>query len=413
VVQAALKNILEPIFEAGFNPNSYGFRPGKSVHGALEHVRKLLNSWSLRASSKTEVKLPYQWAIEGDIKGCFDNISHHELMENVRARIADNKINRLIPASLKAGVMSEGKFFRTQIGTPQGGILSPLLANIALDAIDKRYERHSWPRTQPTPLTSKTQIVARATGYRCNDKQRGKPVFNCIRYADDFIVFVSAPIGAEQSERAKTLAEKEKAELAGHLKDSMGLELSAEKTIVTPVTRSLDFLGHHAKVRWNPKYGWESVLLIPKAKSQKLRNEVKALFHYTTCNQSLESRLKRLNPLLRGWGYFYRHAFGAKKVFAAIDRYVWFTIYRWLMKKYSRPNKRKLNAMHGWRKQNSRMTRWRDGSLVPFELATISVHRFKHAWQHPPNFMATSTESPVRIERRTPGSEEGDTKTAS
>jgi RNA-directed DNA polymerase len=140
IVQAALKSILEPVFEADFFPVSYGFRPGKSVHGALEHLRLLLRPKPDKQGQ--EQPLPYQWVVEGDIKGCFDNINHHGLMERVRRRVVDPKVNRLIVAFLKAGIMSEGMFLRSDAGTPQGGILSPLLANIALSVIEERYERH-------------------------------------------------------------------------------------------------------------------------------------------------------------------------------------------------------------------------------------------------------------------------------
>ena len=132
VVQAAVKNIVEPIFEADFYPTSYGFRPGKSVHAALEHLRMLLRP--REAGPEARRRLPYQWAIEGDIKGCFDNIDHHALMVRVRQRVGDPKVNRLVLAFLKAGILSEAQFVRTESGTPQGGILSPLLANIALQA---------------------------------------------------------------------------------------------------------------------------------------------------------------------------------------------------------------------------------------------------------------------------------------
>lgn len=178
VVQAAMKNILEPIFEADFFPNSYGFRPGKSVHGAIQHLKQLLQPRKSDCSA-------YQWAIEGDIKGCFDNIDHHEVMNRVRRRIGDGKVERLVKAFLKAGILEEGQFLRTEVGTPQGGILSPLLANIALTAIEERYERHVWPRHTPTLRTEPKRIEARASGNRQADRRAGRPVLYPIRYADD------------------------------------------------------------------------------------------------------------------------------------------------------------------------------------------------------------------------------------
>jgi RNA-directed DNA polymerase len=183
IVQAAMKNILEPIFEADFYPVSYGFRPGKSVHGALEHLRMLLRPKQI--GSDAERRLPYQWAIEGDIRGCFDNISHGGLMTRIRRRIGDPKVCRLIMAFLKAGVMSAEQFSRTDFGTPQGGILSPLLANIALSVIEERYERHVWPRRTPTIRTEAAKILKRAADARANDREHGHPVCFPIRYADD------------------------------------------------------------------------------------------------------------------------------------------------------------------------------------------------------------------------------------
>jgi RNA-directed DNA polymerase len=109
VVQAATKQVLEPIFEAGFYPTSYGFRPGRSVRGALAHLKTLLLPRVMTRWKKAE-ELPFQWAIEGDIKGCFDHIDHHALMERVRRRIGDGKLNRLIVAFLKAGVLQRDHF---------------------------------------------------------------------------------------------------------------------------------------------------------------------------------------------------------------------------------------------------------------------------------------------------------------
>jgi retron-type reverse transcriptase len=122
------------------------------------------------------MRFPYQWAIEGDIKGCFDNIDHHGLMQRVRRRVGDAKVNRLVVAFLKAGVMSEEQFFRNSAGTPQGGILSPLLANIALSVIDERYERYAWPRRSPSLLHDKRKVQLRAGNNRNGDKRAGNVV---------------------------------------------------------------------------------------------------------------------------------------------------------------------------------------------------------------------------------------------
>jgi RNA-directed DNA polymerase len=210
VVQAALKNILEPVFEADFFPVSFGFRPGKSVHEALEHIRVLLRPKGDEHGPKRELQLPYQWVVEGDIKGCFDNIDHHGLMNRVRRRVSDPKVNRLIVAFLQAGILAEGNFVRSDAGTPQGGILSPLLANIALSIIEERYERHVWPRRVAPTRRDSADPEHRAKNARKTDRRLGRTVVVPIRYADDFLLLIGVPPGPDQDERARKEAEKEK-----------------------------------------------------------------------------------------------------------------------------------------------------------------------------------------------------------
>jgi len=235
------------------------------AHGALEQLRLLMRPTD--KGTPNVRRLPYQWAIEGDIKGCFDNISHHGLMQRVRRRIGDAKVNRLVVAFLKAGVLAEEQFLRSDSGTPQGGILSPLLANVALSVIEERYERHVWPRRTPTLRTEDKRILLRANKARGTDRKRGLPIFYPVRYADDFIILVSVPPGPEQSERAEQAAHQEKAALAAYLKDELHLELSESKTLVTPVTRPMRFLGHHVRVRPHPRHRQLVVAtLIPRAR---------------------------------------------------------------------------------------------------------------------------------------------------
>lgn len=389
VVQAALKNILEPIFEADFCPISFGFRPGRSAHGALEYARMLLRP----KGPKSDKRLPYQWAIEGDIKGCFDNIDHHALMVRIRRRIGDGKVSRLVLAFLKSGVLAEGQFLRTDGGTPQGGILSPLLANIALCAIEERYERHVWPRCTPTLLTDQAAIAKRAQKARQFDRAQRRVVFMPIRYADDFIVFVSAPTGTEQSADAERAARAEKTAIAEALKSELNLDLSESKTLVTTVTTPLRFLGHHVRVRRHPGHGrWVSAALVPKERSHMLRERIKDMFRRSTVPSSLSDRLRHLNPVLRGWCNFYRYAWGAKRVFDSIDHYVWWTIYRWLRKKHPGTPMKELRKRYGWSLTGRGGLRWKDGDIRPFELARTRVQHFKLGWLKPPAFAITDGE---------------------
>jgi group II intron reverse transcriptase/maturase len=408
VVQAAVKNILEPIFEADFYPCSYGFRPGRSAHAALEELRKLLLPHHVETQDGVEVRLPYQWAIEGDIKGCFDNISHHGLMKRVRRRVGDAKVNRLVVAFLKAGILAEEQFLRSETGTPQGGILSPLLANIALSVIDERYERHSWPRRTPTLLLDARKVQLRAINNRRNDKRQvDRAVLVPVRYADDFIVLVSATPGPGQQEQAHHAALAEKAALAKVLKEVLNLELSETKTAVTPVTSPMRFLGHHVRVQRSPIYGWSSKCIIPKDRSKRVRSWVRERFGGDTRSASLKEHLDRLNPMLRGWSAYYRHAWGAKRVFAELDRHVWWTVYRWLRAKHVKVPMRRIYARYAWRKPGGRTWRWRDGDTTVFEMVRQRVERYRHAWMKTPAFASTSRESPVHNERCTPGSARG------
>jgi hypothetical protein len=314
----------------------------------------------------------------------------------------------LILAFLKSGVLSDEQPLRTDAGTPQGGILSPLLANVALSSLDERYERYVWSRTKPTVLADVEQIRRRARSAREWDHERGKTVMVPIRYADDFVILVSAPFGPGEDERARTAALNEKVALAGFLREQLGLELSEEKTLVTPVTTRIRFLGHHLLVRRrHPAQGGGLVLsnLVPKDSSHRLRERIKALFRTNTLGRSLADRLQHLNPLLRGWCNFYRHAWGAKRVLCAIDHYVWWTIFRWLRKKH-RASLSVLAKRYGQRRASGHGFRWHDQGVSVFEPSYVRVEKFQIGWLRPPSFVATM-ESPVHSERCTPGSEGG------
>jgi hypothetical protein len=304
-------------------------------------------------------------------------------MVRVRRRIGDSKVSRLVLAFLKSGILSEEQFVRTDAGTPQGGILSPLLANIALAAIEERYERYVWPRNRPTPLSDSAAIHRRAERARYYDKRVARPVFVPVRYADDFILLV----GASSDLNAEEAAHKEKAALAAALKEELSLELSEAKTFVTRVTMPLRFLGHNVRVRVHPGHGrLVSTAVIPKDRGHRLRERIKHLFRRSTTGGTLESRLKWLNPILRGWGNFYRHTWGAKKVFSQLDHYVHWTILRWMRKKHPRMGFKWLKARYGWRKPSGRMIRWHDGDTRVFKVASTPVSRFMLGWQRPPSF---------------------------
>ncbi len=363
VVQCAIKQIMEPLFEARFWHVSYGFRPGRGCHGALEHIRMAMRPRAKAEDGKRHA-LPYQWVIEGDIKGCFDNIDHHHLMDRVRKRVGDRKVNHTIKQFLKAGVLSDEQFLRTESGTPQGGIISPLLANIALSVIEERYER--WVNHQQKLRPHRTcDGIKAAMNIRMSDGKAGRPVFLPIRYADDFIVLVSGTLED---------ACKEKQALEEFLKDKTGLRLSPEKTHITSVEDGFNFLGHRVRMRWDERYGFTPRVEIPKAKVLDIRYRIKHITSRSNVLLSLPAILHMINPILRGWGNFYRFCTGAKRILSSIDWYVRDRLWRWMQKKHPKAGAHDL----------AHLCILRETQL--FHMGQLRVQRFQRGWMQTPDF---------------------------
>ena len=196
-VQAALKLVLEPILEADFLPCSYGFRPRRRAHDAIAEIHQFTSR-------------SYEWVFEADIEACFDQISHPALMDRLRQRIGDKRVLALVKAFLRAGILTEdGQAQATIAGTPQGGILSPLLANVALSVLDQHFTEH-WQTNSGTDYQ------------RTKRRRAGLPTYRIVRYADDFVVMVSG-----SQSHAEALREQVAAVLA-----PIGLRLSETKTKV-------------------------------------------------------------------------------------------------------------------------------------------------------------------------------------
>jgi RNA-directed DNA polymerase len=209
VVQMALKLVLEPVFEAGFYSSSYGYRPARRAMDAITEIVHFTRDPST-----------YEWIVEADIEACFDRIAHSQLLGEVRRRVGDKRVLALVRAFLKAGVMREtGRLGRTVTGTPQGGIASPLLANIALSALDRRYAA-DWREFG---------------GWRGRHARRrkGQPTHRLVRFADDLVVLVKGTQAQAQA-LIEQLAERVQA---------LGLELKLEKTRVTHIDAGFVFLG--------------------------------------------------------------------------------------------------------------------------------------------------------------------------
>ena len=256
VVQAAMKLVIEPIFEAGFEENSYGFREGRSTQQAGQEVKKYVN-WG------------YNEVIETDIKDCFGMIPHKELLDAVARRIVDRRVLRLIKRMLKAGVMEEGREEKRDSGTPQGGVISPMLANIYLDAVDK--------------------------GWRPLNK-----VARLIRYADDIVILM----------KYRTEGYKKKLE---QIVDGIKLELKAEKTRSITAKEGFDFLGYRFIKARSRRTGKEVCYCYPSEKSEKkIRGRIKGITDYRRAVKVGEV-IKELKPVIRGWVNYHRWTNASKK----------------------------------------------------------------------------------------------------
>ena len=303
-------------------------------------------------------------------------------MERVRTRIGDGKVTRLIARFLKAGVLSDGFLLPTDKGTPQGGVISPLLANIALGVIEERYERWTHHR-QKIQARRKSDAVKAARWARMTDRKAGRTIFFPIRYADDVVVLVA---GTRQQ------AEQEKAVLAEYLRETMRLELSIEKTQVVDLTKGFQFLGHWVRYKWHPQFGYMPRIEIPNSKRADLRYLVKQQTSRSTTQWSLSRILQKLNPILRGWGNYYRFCTGAGRQFAALDFYIGDRIWRWLMKKHGPLHRKRTRLVRQPSLLRPKRKLWREGSCEQFLLSTLRVERFRRGWMRTPAYISVPGE---------------------
>jgi group II intron reverse transcriptase/maturase len=277
VAQMAAKLVLEPIFEADFLPCSYGFRPQRSATAALETLRKLGAQG-------------YNHVLDADIRDYFGSIDHDKLMKLVERRISDRRVLKLLRQWLRAGVMEEGVVTETKTGTPQGGVISPLLSNIYLHVLDTLWTR------------------------------RSTHVGELVRYCDDFVIVCKTRKACEEAEkRVRTILTR------------LGLELHPDKTRRLDLSwgkEGFDFLGCHLRKRLAGPI-WERerkrVYFLQRQPSQRsmkrIRQRVKQLTPRSRCHADLRSVIADLNPVLRGWGNYFRTGNAAKK-FNQVDSYV-------------------------------------------------------------------------------------------
>lgn len=340
VVQASLKLVLEPIFEAGFLPCSYGFRPNRRAWDAVAEVRYF--------ASRPRC---YEWVVEGDIAACFDEISHAALMGRVRARIADKRVLALVKAFLKAGILTEeGELERTNAGTPQGSILSPLLANVALSCLDEYFTQ-----APGGPATSEWERRQRL--------RQGRPNMRLVRYADDWCLLVRG---------TKVDAQALKEEAAGVLA-GVGLRLSPDKTLVTHIDEGLDFLGWRIQRHQSKGQDRHYVYTYPAKKALRaICRKVKDVCRKTNINQPLAVLVHRLNPMLRGWCAYFRPGVSSK-TFGYLASVVWRQVMTWLRRKHRKATWKTIRRRYcngGW---------WpADGETTLLHTGTISTNRYRY-----------------------------------
>ena len=300
-LQAIVKNALEPCWEAQFEGVSYGFRPGRSTHDAIVKIHNAIAPHRRK-----------KWIVDADIKGCFDNINHEKLL----SAIGNFPGRRLVKEWLKAGYIDNNVFYSQESGTPQGGIISPLLANIALHGMEK----------------------AIGIKYNCRGESIGNRLL--VRYADDFVIL------CESQEDAV----KAKIEINQWL-NNLGLTLSEEKTKIVHVTEGFDFLGfnvRHYKVN-NTKTGYK-ILIKPSKKSVKQVKEKLRKIFLEHKGKHVGQLIAKINPVIRGVSNYFRKEV-ASKIFSDLDHYLFRRQVRYV--KHTHPNKkRKWTHKKYWGRMN-------------------------------------------------------------
>jgi RNA-directed DNA polymerase len=337
VVQASLKLVLEPILEADFHPVSYGFRPNRRAQDAIEEIRMYARNG-------------YEWVFEGDIAACFDEIDHNALMGRLRRRVGDKRVLALIKAFLKGGLLTEAGVDReTNTGTPQGGILSPLLANLALSVLDE-YLVGRWQRDSATVEDRRRR------------RRHGLPNSRLVRYADDFVILV----GGTQDQAWELVNE------VGAALDTVGLQLALDKTRVAHIDEGFDFLGFRIKRDTRRGSSKRFIYTHPASRAvAAIKRKVKGITKQGY-NRPLADLLRQLESTMRGWAMYFRHG-ASSATFHYLGNYAWIRVGRWMRRKHPHTSWKRLRRRYTY--QGGRPGQ--DG-ITLFNPATIPIVRYRY-----------------------------------
>jgi RNA-directed DNA polymerase len=274
VVQQACRIVIEPIFEANFEDQSYGFRPKRSAAQAVQKIdAALVRGW---------------WVVEADIQGYFDAIDHGLLMNLVRRRVSDRRMLKLIRQWLRAGIVEEGQWRSTDVGSPQGGVISPLLANIYLHVLDRYWA------------------------------ERYLALGILVRYADDFVIVCSGKADAEQAMG-----------VVRQIMTKLKLQLHPTKTkLVNLKQEGFEFLGFHFQKVISRKSGKLVPLMWPGKKAMKaVRNRIRERTDRSALGLPMAEIVAQLNPIIRGWRNYFVIGHSMRQL-RMLDRYVWFRLWK-------------------------------------------------------------------------------------
>ena len=297
IVQAAVKIVIEPVFEADFKESSYGFRPKRNAHEAIETIRKTCNNKGM-------------WVIDADIEGYFNNINHHKLMILIRQRISDRRILKIIMKWLKAGIMQAGEIVESKLGSQQGGVISPLLSNIYLNYMDVVWEKYY------------------------------SKIGKLVRYADDFVVVCKNYKDVQHAYKAVQM-----------IMSRLELKLSKEKTRIVSMwqgKQGFDFLGyHHRMIKHKTDKGQEYYQLLQwlsdKSK-KKIKGKVKEYLGRNTLYEELRDKIQGMNRKIVGWRNYYGISRWDK--LAQLDRYITNRFVMWINQKRQQRKRKEFSKLY-------------------------------------------------------------------